>query len=322
MPTVSVVLPTYNRSASLRRAVESVLVQTYEDFELVVVDDASTDDTDGVVHGLDDDRIRYRRHDENWGCPAARNTGIEAADGELVAFLDSDDRLHEEFLEVSVDRLSEEPDEVAGTCVAYDVRASDGTIRDVHGSLDGRFTYETFIERFNEGEYVPNGLGGNLIRASVFDEVGYLDEDECAFADDFDFHVRLLETYDMVGIDRPLYEYVRHDEQITAEGETKLRGIEAIIRAYGDRLSAYHWRRYYFYRGRALARAGDTDAAIRDFQRCLEMTDDGQRSDWVIGCHYLLARCGSDVYTRLLPAGRKLYELASGTKWGARRARS
>lgn len=105
MSTVSVVIPTYNRAELLSRAIDSVLAQTYDDFELLVVDDGSTDDTEAVVTAYDDDRVRYLAHETNRGANPARNTGIEAAEGEFVAFLDSDDEWRPRKLEAQLDRL-------------------------------------------------------------------------------------------------------------------------------------------------------------------------------------------------------------------------
>jgi hypothetical protein len=90
-PTVTVVLPTFNRASLLVRAIRSVLGQTCQDWELIVVDDCSTDGTEQAVRSFSDDRIKYIRHDRNRGAGAARNTGIDYARGEYVAFLDSDD---------------------------------------------------------------------------------------------------------------------------------------------------------------------------------------------------------------------------------------
>src|SRR5215468_5764628 len=90
-PRVSVVVPVFNRPIAVARAINSVLVQTCQDFEIIVVDDASTDDTAAAVASIRDSRVRSIRHDRNRGGSAARNTGIEAAGAPLVAFLDSDD---------------------------------------------------------------------------------------------------------------------------------------------------------------------------------------------------------------------------------------
>lgn len=89
MPRVSVIIPTYNRAALLREAIQSVLDQTYQDIEIIVVDDGSTDDTVSVVEQFEH-RLRYI-YQSNAGVSAARNSGLQVAEGEFVAFLDSDD---------------------------------------------------------------------------------------------------------------------------------------------------------------------------------------------------------------------------------------
>lgn len=90
-PLVSVVLPTLDRSRWLPRSIGSVLRQTWNDLELIVVDDGSTEDIAALVNGYGDPRVRYVRHDRNLGVAAARNTGVEAARGRYIAFQDSDD---------------------------------------------------------------------------------------------------------------------------------------------------------------------------------------------------------------------------------------
>lgn len=90
-PFVSIIIPTYNRARLLGRAVQSILNQTYPNFEIIVVDDCSKDATENVVKSFCDNRIRYIRHKKNRGAVEARNTGIKAARGEYIAFQDSDD---------------------------------------------------------------------------------------------------------------------------------------------------------------------------------------------------------------------------------------
>ena len=109
-PRVSVVIPTYERRDYVRRAVASVLAQSIQDFELIVVDDGSTDGTGSTVDGLDD-RIRYEWQ-ENGGVSSARNAGIRLARGNLVAFLDSDDQWLPDHLAVVIDVLSGHPEAV------------------------------------------------------------------------------------------------------------------------------------------------------------------------------------------------------------------
>ena len=90
-PLVSVIIPTYNRADLILRAVRSVQAQTYPNWEVIVVDDASADNTPAVLSAVHDPRVRVLRHEKNQGPPATRNTGIAAARGEYLAFLDSDD---------------------------------------------------------------------------------------------------------------------------------------------------------------------------------------------------------------------------------------
>lgn len=88
---VSIVLPTYNRAGKVGKAVESVLAQTYPYFELIVVDDGSTDDTEQIIRSYHDDRIVYYKMQQNGGQSKARNCGIQMAQYDYIAFEDSDD---------------------------------------------------------------------------------------------------------------------------------------------------------------------------------------------------------------------------------------
>lgn len=100
---VSVIMPTFNRAHTLRRAVDSVLRQTLSDWELIVVDDGSTDDTPALLEEYQDGRIRMIRHPENRGVTAAKNTAFDAMRGEWFTVLDSDDELTPDALEVIMD---------------------------------------------------------------------------------------------------------------------------------------------------------------------------------------------------------------------------
>ena len=111
-PLVSVILPTFNRAHSLAASMGSILNQSYREFELIVVDDGSTDKTESVVAAFADPRIRYVRLDRNRGVSAARNAGLAEARGQYIAFQDSDDIWLPGKLEKQVEILKAQPPEV------------------------------------------------------------------------------------------------------------------------------------------------------------------------------------------------------------------
>ena len=214
MPTVSVVIPTYNRADLLPRAIDSVLDQTHDDLELVVVDDGSTDNTEAVVESYDDPRVRYVAHETNRGANVARNTGIEAADGEYVAFLDSDDEWRPRKLELQLDRVTD------GTWVGAYCDAETRTagltaeLRSSAASLLARADDEP--ERKGGAELVGEILADNvqpgagstlLVRTDVARAVGGFDEELDRFQDP-EFVIRVLGEGPLTYVDETLV--VRH----------------------------------------------------------------------------------------------------------------
>jgi len=106
MVKVSVIMPTYNRAYVINRAIASVIQQNYDNWELIIVDDGSSDNTEEIVEGVNERRIVYIKYDENKGANYARNIGISRAKGEYVCFLDSDNFWRENFLKNRIDELS------------------------------------------------------------------------------------------------------------------------------------------------------------------------------------------------------------------------
>lgn len=100
---ISIIMPTFNRSATLGRAIDSVLAQTYPDWDLIIVDDGSTDDTQEVLARYADARVKVVRHPDNRGVAAAKNTGFDEIDGEWFTFLDSDDEMAPDALAVMME---------------------------------------------------------------------------------------------------------------------------------------------------------------------------------------------------------------------------
>ncbi|MFC4551167.1 MULTISPECIES: glycosyltransferase family 2 protein [Halorussus] len=209
MTRVSVIVPTYDRADVLPRAIDSVLAQTVEDLELLVVDDASTDETPELVADYDD-RVTLLRHDENRGACAARNTGIEAAEGDYVAFLDSDDVWHEAKLERQLDRLVQEDDWVAAYCdYERELPGAGGTFEEVVAALLGNEE-----DKHKEGgrELIGDVLADTLVTCAgstlvveraVAEEIGGFDVTLDRFQDP-EFVVRVLEAGKLAYVDETL----------------------------------------------------------------------------------------------------------------------
>ena len=117
MPKVSVIIPLYNKGKYIARALDSVFSQTYQDYEVIVVDDGSTDNGPEIVKQYNDPRLRLI-HQENAGPGAARNKGISESKGEFLSFLDADDEWLPEFLEEGIYALSENP-QCSSFCSCY-----------------------------------------------------------------------------------------------------------------------------------------------------------------------------------------------------------
>lgn len=206
MPTVSVVIPTYNRADVLPRAIDSVLDQTFDDFELIVVDDHSTDNTRDVVAHYEDPRIRYERHDVNKNGAAARNTGIERARGEFVAFLDSDDRWLPEKLTRQVATLEAGSDDIVAAYCGVK-RRRDSPIKQV---ADFLFS-ETWSKEGGEEILVDvlssvQGINAGstlLVRKAVIADIDGFD-DRFERHQDLELLVRLLQCGDLVYVDEEM----------------------------------------------------------------------------------------------------------------------
>ena len=127
-PLVSVIIPTRNRVEMLCRAVNSVLSQTFDNLECIVVDDESHDNTEKVINSFEDDRLKYFRHEKNKGASAARNTGIRQSQGEFIAFLDDDDEWLDEKLEKQVNLLENLPSKYGMVYCWMDYYDNIGTI--------------------------------------------------------------------------------------------------------------------------------------------------------------------------------------------------
>lgn len=187
MPTVSIILPTYNRVGSVQAAIHSVLAQTYIDYELIVVDDGSTDETASHVREIADPRLIYVLHPQNKGAAAARNTGMRMARGDYIAFLDSDDTWHPQKLEVQVEFLKNSPDQVGGCVTSYRLVFED------HSVIREIAMEPSFYEQSLKGCNLSPG-STLLFKKECLDKVGFQNETLKRF-EDWEWQIRFARFY-------------------------------------------------------------------------------------------------------------------------------
>jgi glycosyltransferase involved in cell wall biosynthesis len=202
MPSVSIILPTYNRSNLLDRSIKSVLDQTCKDFELIIVDDCSCDSTEKLVSSFNDERINYIRHKENKGVAAARNTGLQFAKGTFIAFQDDDDEWLPDKLEKQVKCFENTPE--AGIIYTATMVVKGNRKRFVP-CFQTRNKRQNIIS--NIAEYYFLTLQATLIKRECFEKTGSFDEQFPVF-EDWDMLFRLGRYYQFKGINEPLV--IRH----------------------------------------------------------------------------------------------------------------
>lgn len=272
-PFVSVVMPTYNRRAYIRESLDSVLNQNFRDFEVIVVDDGSTDGTEEELRPYQD-RILYL-YQENRGGAGAHNTGIRHARGRYVAFMDSDDLATPHQLQCMTDFLERYPQ--------YVMAVGNGAY------LEGEYHNRRTIIPSWKAKKLEAGVGlkdvfdgrvvrmqGTMIRKGPLEEIGLLD-DWFRISWDLDLAFRVLRNHRIGFVNEVVYLYRKHGSHVGGDDELRSRenlralhklsadypeGVELIGRRSFSRLCAYRYCRL----ARALAKKGEMEGA-RDAMR-------------------------------------------------------
>lgn len=200
MPEVSVIIPTYNRVRVLGRALDSVCRQTLPDIEVLVVDDASTDDTESFVRSYADTRVRYVKCDRNGGPAAARNVGMSQAQARYIAFLDSDDEWTPEKLALQVTRMDMEPSDVA-VCFCGATIIKDCNIANPVAYVPRKEWEEDTFRRFVRGEisFLTPTL---LIRTACLGKTGMMTSPMRRY-EDIEFLLRVFRDFRLAVIPEP-----------------------------------------------------------------------------------------------------------------------
>lgn len=197
-PNVSVILPTYNRAHLIKRSIDSILDQTYADFEIIIVDDGSTDNTKEIIEQYTDERIRYIGHEINKGAPSAMNTGIKNSKGDFLSFQGSDDKWLPEKLQKEMLIFKESSSDVG---VVYSGIWSieknerkykpDSSIQKKEGIIHDELLKGNFV----------NGLSS--VKKECFEKCGLFDENLFGL-EDWELYIRISKNYEFRIVDEPL----------------------------------------------------------------------------------------------------------------------
>jgi glycosyltransferase involved in cell wall biosynthesis len=225
---ISVIIPVYNGENTIEQTIRSVLDQTYSDFELIIIDDGSTDHTLDLIEKIQDPRIRVFPY-ENAGLSASRNRGIKHANGEYVSFLDADDLWTPDKLKAQLDALIDNPE----AAVSYSWTAfidMDGNLLDygIQQSFNG-YVYPNLLTYF----FIGSGSNA-LIKKQVFDDVGLFDE-TLKSAEDRDIFLRIAEKYFFAAVPVPQILYRITENSMSRNVIRQEReSIKVIERAYAQ----------------------------------------------------------------------------------------
>jgi glycosyltransferase involved in cell wall biosynthesis len=245
----------------IEKAINSVLKQTYQDFEIIVIDDGSTDNTEEVIRSFPDKRIKYiKKYKKNRGISVARNVGIKIARGKYIALLDSDDEWLPEKLDKQVKVLQSESPEVG---VVY----SNLCYIDENGK-----SMNKLLNRKKEGYIYEDLLGRNyvgtpstlLIRKECFHRVGLFD-DLLNAQEDWDMWIRIAKYYRFALIKVPLVKYRKHSDQISKNLGVKIITANRILVKYANELEIRRGAhsKHCFYIGNRFCHMGKTKEGRR-----------------------------------------------------------
>ena len=277
-PLVSVILPTYNRAGLLPRAIDSVMRQTMDDWELWIIDDASSDNTADVVRSYADPRIRLDVHDRNQGAAAARNTGLRLAGGRLIAFLDSDDEWNAGFLERQAKEFEARAELAAVVCGKEIIPSSGQRIAHVVTFSDS--PYEDILA-FEHGGFTATVV---MLRRSILVDAGLLFDERLPAYQEWDLLLTLADRHLIKAIpDQLVVQHYEDDIDRVSNPRAQLAALR-LIRAKYERDLAERpsvLARHHFKAARLCIRLGDARGARHELFKCVRSNPLDVRKWWL-----------------------------------------
>lgn len=277
---ISVILPTYNRATSLRWAIDSVLCQTWGDFELIVVDDGSTDHTHEVVERVEDERLRFISYPEQRGASAARNEGINISRGDFIAFQDSDDEWLPEKLERQMETFRRLPEAFGVVYTGFHRITKLGRDR-TYPTLTARLVdWAPFSKMKLQGNVHFSLLRGNFIttqtvmaRRECFDLVGRFDERLPRFQD-WDLWLRFSQLYQFQLIRQSLVRVHSTPGSISNDEDALTRAFEVLLEKHltGSQEDSELLAQYHYAMGDLACQRGELRRGREDFQAAMRLS--------------------------------------------------
>lgn len=223
---VSVVIPAYNRENTIKRAVDSVLRQTYANLEIIIVDDGSTDSTVKVIKEYNDDRIKLICQKERGGANRARNIGIANSKGEFIAFQDSDDEWLPDKLEIQIQLMERRA--LLACYSAYNL-CQDDSVRVIPGDFKNREKYQAGLREIL-AEHNVVGTPTLMIKRDVLGMLknDYFDE-QLPRMQDYDFVIRLTKVCEVGYVDKPLANIYRTKVSISTDSNAMYTAISMLL---------------------------------------------------------------------------------------------
>jgi len=293
MPKVSVIIPTHNRAEFLHSAITSVLNQTFQDFEIIIIDDASNDHSREVIANFNDARIKVRHNQVSKGAAGSRNIAIMNSNCEYIAFLDDDDEWLPEKLKIQACLLDNSPPEVGGVCTGY------FTIE-----KSGRILSTVNPEMIDLSKGNPIATSSILLRRECFEKCGMFDESMLACSD-YDMWIRMSKKFCFKIVENTLMKYYINENGLTFNYEKKVRSLEVLLRKHENFFKKDYkgYSKQYFELGVFYCYNGELQKGRRAFSKSIRKNPFEIRSYF----NFIISLLGVKNFKKLKEAKEKMF---------------
>jgi glycosyltransferase involved in cell wall biosynthesis len=240
LPLVTIILPTYNRVRLLGETIDSILTQTYIHWELIIVDDGSDDETETLIRGIADDRVRYIKLNHTGKLGVVRNAGLAKANGELIAFADSDDLWRQDKLDFQVKLLIQRPQAEFTISDGEVFGETNVTAKQREKFFEGSLVWP-ILEEKRFVFYTPSWL----FRRSVLKKIGVINE-TLTGGSEFEFFLRMSANSHGIFTSERLVKIRRHADNLTADPDIGINRFSNMMKFTEDLYAAHHLTKHQY----------------------------------------------------------------------------